>query len=56
MAIVVAFTGMWPGDVVLDGPGLSLYVRLALDHWRRGDGIPALLPELWAGTPAVRCS
>jgi len=30
---VLAFSGAWAGGaVVLDGRGLSLYVRLALDH------------------------
>ncbi|MDQ3641966.1 MAG: hypothetical protein M3450_11040, partial [Actinomycetota bacterium] len=51
--VVVAFTGGWSrGRPTLDGPGISLWVRLLLDHWRAGNGIPSWIPEMWAGTPA----
>ena len=51
--VVVAFTGGWSrGRPTLDGPGISLWVRLLLDHWRSGNGIPSWIPEMWSGTPA----
>ena len=51
--VVLAFTGGWSdGELTLDGQGISLWVRMLLDHWRAGDGIPSWLPEMWAGTPA----
>ncbi|MFN2607049.1 MAG: hypothetical protein ABR511_04000 [Acidimicrobiales bacterium] len=51
-AAVVAFSGGWAGGrLVLDGPGASLWVRIALDHWWHG-GVPYWIPNLWAGTPA----
>ena len=50
---VLAFTGGWSrGDLILDGRGVSLWVRLLLEHWRAGDGIPSWMPDMWAGTPA----
>jgi hypothetical protein len=49
---VGAFTRMWAnGDLLLDGNGVSLFVRLALDHWE-GLGVPYWLPDMWAGSPA----
>jgi hypothetical protein len=49
---VLAFSQLWSrGGLVLDGPGASLWVRLALDHWLAG-GVPYWLPEMWAGAPA----
>lgn len=52
-ALVVAVSRAWTaGALVVDGPGVSLYLRLAMrhlvDHWR----VPYLVPELWSGTPA----
>jgi len=48
---VLAFSWGWPGRLVLDGPGVSMYVQLALDHLQHG-GIPYWLPNMWAGSPA----
>jgi len=46
------FSGGWPGDATLDGPGMTAYLRLALDEVRSGGGAGYWIPELWAGTPA----
>lgn len=53
IAVAVAgFTRMWAqGSLVLDGPGVSMFVRLALDHWQ-GLGAPYWLSDMWAGSPA----
>jgi hypothetical protein len=49
---VLAFTGGWRhGTIISDGPGVSLWLRIILKHWRAGDGIPAWIPDLWSGTP-----
>ena len=49
---VLGFSGAWTGGaLVLDGPGLSLYVRLALDHLGAERTVPYWLPDLWAGAP-----
>src|SRR5918911_5370108 len=49
---VLAFSGAWArGALVLDGPGISLYVRLALDHLGAGRTVPYWMPELWGGAP-----
>ncbi|MDQ4134421.1 MAG: hypothetical protein M3179_14750, partial [Actinomycetota bacterium] len=49
---VLAFSRGWvDGSLVLDGPGTTLYVRLAVDHLRGGDGVPYWMPELWSGAP-----
>src|SRR5687768_12608974 len=49
---VVAFSRGWTGGaLVLDGPGISLYVRLALDHLGANRAVPYWLPDLWAGAP-----
>jgi len=49
---VVAFSGLWPGDLVLDGPGVALYVQLVTDQLGELGRVSAWLPDLWAGTPA----
>lgn len=49
---VLAFSGAWTGGaLVLDGPGISLYVRMALDHLGADRAVPYWLPDLWAGAP-----
>lgn len=49
---VVAFSRGWTGGaLVLDGPGISLYVRIALDHLGASQAVPYWLPDLWAGAP-----
>ncbi len=49
---VVAFSRGWTGGaLVLDGPGISLYVRMALDHLGASRTVPYWLPDLWAGAP-----
>ena len=51
-AMVMAFTGGFRrGDVLIDGPGVSMMMRILLGHWRDGNGIPAWLPDVWSGTP-----
>lgn len=47
---VVAFSGGWPGQLVLDGPASSLYLRLGLEHFGHG-GRWYWFPEMWAGSP-----
>ncbi|HVL28280.1 MAG TPA: YfhO family protein, partial [Acidimicrobiales bacterium] len=48
---VAAFTRMWAeGGLVLDGPGVSLFVRLSLDHWQ-GLGVPYWWSDMWSGSP-----
>lgn len=50
--VVIAYTGGWSeGNVLLDGQGLSMWLRLALRHWQVGHGLPVWIPEMWAGTP-----
>lgn len=49
---VFAFSRAWTGGaLVLDGPGISLYVRLVLDHLGAERSVPYWVPELWAGAP-----
>jgi hypothetical protein len=48
---VLGFSGGWPGDLVLDGPGVSMFLRIAIDHLQHGGGVPYWLPEMWAGSP-----
>ena len=49
---VLSFSRGWAqGTLVLDGPGTSLYVDLALDHLRAGNGLPYWVPDMWSGTP-----
>lgn len=52
-AIVLVFSKAWAGgQLVLDGQGQTLWVRLALDHWWANATLPYWIGELWAGTPA----
>jgi hypothetical protein len=49
---VMGFSRAWSGGaLVLDGPGISLYVRMALDHLGADRSVPYWMPELWAGAP-----
>src|SRR4051794_19765195 len=49
---VLGFSGAWAGGaLVLDGPGTSLYLPLALDHLGAHRSVPYWLPDLWAGAP-----
>ncbi|HEX2192763.1 MAG TPA: YfhO family protein [Acidimicrobiales bacterium] len=49
---VVVFTAGWSqGDPPIDGPGESLWLGLLLDYWHAGHGIPAWIPDMWAGSP-----
>jgi len=49
---VVAWTGGWAsGGLTLDGPGVAMWLRLLLRYWNAGDGIPAWIPDMWAGAP-----
>ncbi len=49
---MVAFTGGWAsGRLTLDGPGVSMWLRLLLGYWDAGEGIPSWIPDMWAGAP-----
>ena len=49
---ILGFSSAWTGGaLVLDGPGISLYVRMMLDHLGADRLVPYWLPELWAGAP-----
>ena len=49
---VLAFSRGWGGGrLTLDGPGVSMHLRLALEQWRGSGGVPYWLAELWTGTP-----
>jgi len=48
---VLGFTGGWPGKLALDGPGVSMFLRIAIDHLHHGGGVPYWLPEMWTGAP-----
>ena len=49
---VVAFTHAWSqGGLLIDGPGVSLWLQVILDHWRAGHGLAYWMPEMWTGTP-----
>ncbi|MGH9285321.1 MAG: hypothetical protein ACRD0M_06550, partial [Acidimicrobiales bacterium] len=51
-AAVIGFADGWSqGNLVIDGPGMSIYVRLILEHWREYGEISYWMPELWAGSP-----
>lgn len=49
---VLGFSGAWPGQIVLDGPGTTVHLRLAIDHLQQGGGVPYWTSEMWAGTPS----
>jgi hypothetical protein len=49
---VLGFSRGWPGDIVLDGPGTTLHLQLALDHLQHGGGVPYWTAEMWSGTPS----
>ena len=49
---VAAFSGLWrAGALVIDGPGMSLYVRLSRDHLLADGQVPYWMTEIWAGVP-----
>jgi hypothetical protein len=49
---LLIFSGGWLfGDLLLDGPGNSIYVRWALEHLRHDQSIPYWMPEMWLGFP-----
>ncbi|MEW6155755.1 MAG: YfhO family protein, partial [Actinomycetota bacterium] len=51
-ALVVSFTHAWTrGGLLIDGPGVSLWLQVVLDHWRAGYGLSYWMPEMWTGTP-----
>ena len=53
VAIVVGFAGGWAGGaLIMDGPGISLHLRIAVDHLSREGRIGYWVPEIWSGTPA----
>ena len=51
-AAAVAYAGGWTrGALLIDGPGIAIYVRLALDHLLTYGHPSYWLPEMWTGTP-----
>lgn len=51
-AMVVAFAGAWAGgDLLIDGPGIAVYVQVGVDHLSDHGRLWYWLPEMWAGTP-----
>src|SRR5947209_13207179 len=52
VVFVLGFSGAWTGGaLVLDSPGISLYLRIVLDHLGAHHSVPYWLPDLWAGAP-----
>ncbi|MFA5786397.1 MAG: YfhO family protein [Actinomycetota bacterium] len=50
---VIAFSGGWTGGkLVIDGPGSTMWVSIALKHWQATGHVPYWIGEMWAGTPA----
>ena len=50
---ILAFSHAWQeGRLVLDGPGVALYLRVALNQWRHTGRIPYWQPQFFSGTPA----
>jgi hypothetical protein len=51
-AAVLLFSEGWlHGDLVIDGPGSSIFVEVALRHLRDLHFIPYWEPQMWSGTP-----
>jgi hypothetical protein len=51
-AAVVASTGGWrSGSLLIDGPGVSMWLRLLVRYWDAGHGIPSWIPDMWGGVP-----
>lgn len=51
-ATVVAFSGGWVrGGLVIDGPGIAIYLRLALRYLAANGRVPYWIPDMWAGSP-----
>ena len=51
-AAVLAFTGGWTrGALVIDGPGIVVYMRLTLRYLLADGRVPYWLPDMWAGSP-----
>ena len=51
-AVLAAFSGLWTGGALLiDGPGIALYVRLATDYLTAIGRVPYWVPEMWSGAP-----
>jgi len=51
-ATVVVFTGGWlRGALLVDGPGMVVYLRLALRYLLADGRVPYWLPDMWAGSP-----
>lgn len=48
---IAAFSRFWThGQLIVDGPGAFLWIRLAADHFLHGH-FSYWVPEMWAGTP-----
>src|SRR5436305_12520728 len=51
-AAVLGYAGAWTrGALLIDGPGIAVYVRLVLDHLSAHGRVSYWLPEMWVGTP-----
>ena len=52
--VVAAFSGLWlRGSLTLDGPGTTLYVKLATDYLGSIGRVPYWMPEMWARRAGV---
>jgi hypothetical protein len=50
--VLAAFSGLWTGgSLLIDGPGIALYVRLATDYLTAIGRVPYWVPEMWSGAP-----
>ncbi len=51
-AVLAVFSGLWTrGALLIDGPGIALYVRLATDYVAAIGRVPYWVPEMWSGAP-----
>lgn len=51
-AVIVASTGGWrSGSLIIDGPGVSMWLRLLQGYSNVGEGIPSWIPDMWGGMP-----
>ena len=51
-AVIVAFSGAWAhGALLVDGPGIAMYVQVVLDHLSANGRPLYWVSEMWAGTP-----
>lgn len=49
---VLVFSQGWPGRLVLDGPGVAMWLDMVVGQLQHGGGVPYWMPQMWAGSPA----